>query len=318
MAITLRQFQQFIAIAEFGSYRLAAEKLFVAQPALSVSMQKLESEVGAQLLERGAKGVALTPAGHALMKDARATLFYADQACRAARLVALGEWGTLRLGFVGSATYTLLPLCVPAFRSQHPNVKVELREDSTIGLLSLVRNHEIDAAVVRGPIAQEDAIETWVIQRDDLMLAVPAGHPLAMRKKIALHECRDEGFVLHASTAAPGLHSEALLLCLKAGFKPRVSQEAIQVQTQLSLVASGMGIALVPAVTRSYSPQHVHFIELADAGARKCLSLSLIAHRDTPSLLVTRLRDKMLELVAADPATDTIQLSKKKKIILDR
>src|SRR5690606_20430974 len=113
MGITLRQFQQFIAVAEHGSYRQAAEKLFVAQPALSVSIQKLEAEVGAQLLERGSKGVTLTPAGHALIKDAKTALFYSEQACRSARLVALGEWGTLRLGFVGSATYTLLPLCVP-------------------------------------------------------------------------------------------------------------------------------------------------------------------------------------------------------------
>lgn len=297
MAITLRQFQQFITIAQFGSYRQAAEKLFVAQPALSVSIQKLESEVGARLLERGAKGVTLTPAGEALMKDAQAALFYADQACRSARLVALGEWGTLRLGFVGSATYTLLPLCVPAFRDQYPDVKVELREDSTVGLIKLVRNHEIDAAVVRGPIAETPDIDAWVIQRDDLMLAVPIGHPLAEHDKIALRTCRNEDFVLYASTLVPGLHGEALSLCHKAGFTPRISQEAIQVQTQLSLVASGMGVALVPAVTRSYSPQHVHFIELTDTGARKCLSLSLVAHRETPSILVTRLRDKMLELV---------------------
>lgn len=298
MAITLRQFQQFITIAQLGSYRQAAEQLFIAQPALSVSIQKLESEVGAQLLERGAKGVTLTPAGQALMKDAQAALFYADQACRSARLVALGEWGTLRLGFVGSATYTLLPLCVPAFRDRHPNVKVELREDSTIGLINLVRNHEIDAAVVRGPIAEDPAIEAWVLEHDDLMLAVSVGHRLADRKQIALRECCDEDFVLYASTAVPGLHREALSLCHQAGFTPRVSQEAMQVQTQLSLVASGMGIALVPAVTRSYSPQHVHFIKLTDAGARKCLSLSLVACRDTPSILVTRLRDTMLELVA--------------------
>ncbi|PLC53745.1 LysR family transcriptional regulator [Pollutimonas nitritireducens] len=296
MGITLRQFQHFIAVAEHGNYRLAAEKLFVAQPALSVSIQKLEAEVGAQLLERGSKGVTLTPAGHALIKDARAALFYSEQACRSARLVALGEWGTLRLGFVGSATYTLLPLCVPAFRADHPNVKVELREDSSIGLINLVRNHEIDAAVVRGPIAQEDMIEAWVIQLDDLILAVPVDHPLAARKKVALEECRHEGFVLYASTLVPGLHGEAVSLCRKAGFTPCVSQEAIQVQTQLSLVASGMGIALVPAVTRSYSPQHVRFIDLIDEGARRCLSLSLVAHRDTRSLLVDRLRDKMLGL----------------------
>ncbi|NYT63782.1 LysR family transcriptional regulator [Alcaligenaceae bacterium] len=298
MAITLRQFQQFITIAQVGSYRQAAERLFIAQPALSVSIQKLEGEVGAKLLERGAKGVTLTPAGLALMKDAKAALFYADQACRSARLVALGEWGELRLGFVGSATYKLLPLCIPAFRDRHPSVKVELREDSTMGLINLLRSHEIDAAVVRGPIVEDPTLEECVLEYDDLMLAVSVGHRFAERREIALHECHNEDFVLYASTAVPGLHREALSLCHQAGFMPRISQEALQVQTLLSLVASGMGVALVPAVTRSYSPQHVHFIRLTDAGARRCLSLSLVACRDTRSILVTRLRDTMRELIA--------------------
>lgn len=295
MAITLRQLQQFITIAEQGSYRQAAEKLFIAQPALSVSIQKLESEVGTQLLERGAKGVTVTAAGHALMKDARSALFYADQACRSARLVALGEWGNLRLGFVGSATYTLLPRCVPAFRKKYPDVKLELREDSTVGLINLLRNHDIDAGLVRGPIAEDTALESWIIQHDDLVLAVPVDHSLAGRKRIALHECRNEGFVLYASTVVPGLHSVALLLCEKAGFTPRINQEAIQVQTLLSLVASGMGIALVPAATKSYASVHVRFVDLIDAGARRCLSLSLVAHRDARSPLVSRLRDEMLD-----------------------
>ena len=110
MAIDLRQLRQFVIIAELGSYRRAADALHIAQPALSVSIQKLEHAVGVPLLVRGAKGVTLTPAGDALMADARRALFHTDQARQAARRVALGEWGTLRLGFVGSATYMLLSL----------------------------------------------------------------------------------------------------------------------------------------------------------------------------------------------------------------
>src|SRR5690606_1763398 len=100
-------------------YRRAADVLFIAQPALTVSMQKLEQEMGALLFVRSARGVTLTAAGAALLEDARRALFHAEQAMRSVRLVAHGEWGSLRLGFVGSATYALLPRTMPAFRQRY-------------------------------------------------------------------------------------------------------------------------------------------------------------------------------------------------------
>ncbi|NLY27460.1 MAG: LysR family transcriptional regulator [Alcaligenaceae bacterium] len=300
MAVTLRQFQQLLAIAETHSFRRAAEKLFIAQPALSVSIQKMEQEIGARLFERTVKGVTLTPAGQAMLDDARAALFYADQACRTARLVALGEWGTLRIGFVGSATYSLLPLSLQLFRERYPDVRLELREDSTIGLIRQIHGHEIDAGVVRGPIADDPGLESWIIHHDDLILAVPARHRLASRRKVALAECRSEDFVLYGSTVVPGLHSVALSLCYSAGFTPRISQEAIQVQTLVSLVASGMGVALVPGVTRAYSSAHVRFLDLSDPAAKGCLSVLLVAKKHIAQELVHRLCECMVQ--AADKA----------------
>ncbi|CUJ24302.1 LysR family transcriptional regulator [Achromobacter xylosoxidans] len=294
MAIDLRQLRQFVTIAELGSYRRAADTLHIAQPALSVSIQKLEHAVGVPLLARGARGVTLTPAGEALMADARRALFHTEQARQAARRVALGEWGTLRLGFVGSATYTLLPRCLPAFRAQYPDVQLELREDSTVGLAAMLRANDIDAGLVRGPLAEDPALESWVVERDDLILAVPAGHPLAGAAPVQLDRARGESFVMYSPAKVPGLHGVAQALCRKAGFSPRISQEAIQVQTLVSLVASGMGLALVPGVTRAYSTPLVAFVPLADADARDALSLSLVTHRDTSCASVLRLRDSML------------------------
>lgn len=305
MSLDLRQLRQFIAIAELGSFRKAADALYIAQPALSVSIQKLENAIGVQLLERGARGVTLTDAGQALIDDARRSLFHADQARQAARRVALGEWGTLRLGFVGSATYVLLPRCVPAFRRQYPDVRLELREDSTMGVVMLLRSHELDAGLVRGPLADDPNLQSWVIERDDLILAVPADHRLARRKRVRLQECRREGFVMYTPSVVPGLHSVAIGLCRSAGYTPHISQEAIQVQTVVSLVASGLGVALVPGVTRNYSNPHVRFVALADAGASGTLALSLVASRTAPAL-VLRLRDSMLQTVAGTPAPGVI------------
>lgn len=297
MAIDLRQLRQFVTIAELGSYRRAAEALHIAQPALSVSIQKLEHSVGVLLLERGAKGVSLTPAGAALMQDARRALFHADQARQSARRVALGESGRLRLGFVGSATYMLLPRCLPPFRRRYPDVELELREDSTLRLAEMLRANELDAGLVRGPLAEDATLTSWVVERDSLILALPADHPRASGP-VALQSFRGEPFVTYAPDKVPGLHGVAQALCRKAGFSPRVSQEAIQVQTLVSLVASGLGVALVPGVTRAYTTPHVAFVDLLDADARDALALSLVAPRQTSCAPALKLRDLMLECQA--------------------
>ncbi|MET0184839.1 MAG: LysR substrate-binding domain-containing protein [Achromobacter sp.] len=295
MSVDLRQLRQFVAIAELGSFRRAADVLHIAQPALSVSIQKLEHAVGVKLLDRSAKGVTVTPAGEALMQDARRSLFFADQARRSARRVALGELGDLRLGFVGSATYALLPQCLPRFRARYPQVQLALREETTVRLIEMLRANEIDAAVIRGPIADDPDLAVTQVERDDLILAVPTAHALADAKHVALHALRGQDFVLYAHDKVPGLFSVTHELCRRAGFSPRVSQEAIQVQTVVSLVASGMGVALVPAVTRAYSNPHVRFIDLIDDDARGALSLSIVINRDSASASAGRLRDAMLE-----------------------
>lgn len=310
MAIELRNLRQFVAIAEQGSYRRASEVLFIAQPALSVSIRKLEESVGTTLLKRGARGVTLTEAGVALLADARRAIFHAEQGRQAARMVALGEAGRLRLGFVGSATYTLLPRCVPAFRRKYPDVRLELSEETSIGVLEMLRNNRIDAGFIRGPMSSDPDIDMHDVEIDDLMLVVPADHELAADvpaagiaaagvpaagATVALADCRDEIFIGYSLQRVPGLHGLTLSACGQAGFTPRVDQEATQVQTVVSLVASGLGVALVPACARAFSHPGVRFIALSDAAARRALALSLVMPKTAPSAAALRLRDHLLE-----------------------
>lgn len=315
MAIELRNLRQFVAIAEQGSYRRASEVLFIAQPALSVSIRKLEESVGTTLLKRGARGVTLTEAGVALLADARRAIFHAEQGRQAARMVALGEAGRLRLGFVGSATYTLLPRCVPAFRRKYPDVRLELSEETSIGVLEMLRNNRIDAGFIRGPMSSDPDIDMHDVEIDDLMLVVPADHALAADvpaagiaaagvpaagvpaagATVALADCRDEIFIGYSLQRVPGLHGLTLSACGQAGFTPRVDQEATQVQTVVSLVASGLGVALVPACARAFSHPGVRFIALSDAAARRALALSLVMPKTAPSAAALRLRDHLLE-----------------------
>ena len=291
----LKQLRQFVTIAELGSYRRAADALFIAQPALTVSMQKLEHEMGAQLFERSARGVTLTAAGEALRADARRVLFHADQARKSVRMVVDGESGSLRLGFVGSATYALLPRTIPPFRARYPDIEVSLLEERTVVLLDMLRANVIDAALVRGPVALDQHLESWVVERDDFVLAVNHAHPLAGSKRVALSTFAADPFVMYSAADVPGLHGVVLSLCGKAGFAPVVHQEAVQVQTVVSLVASGLGVAIVPGVTRAYSNPHVRFLTLSDPDAHEAISLSLVSHKDTRCMPVVRLRESMVD-----------------------
>lgn len=293
MTLTVRQLQQFIAIAEQGSYRQAAEVLFTAQPALSVSMKRLEESVEAQLFERKARGIELTPAGFALLKHAREALYHIEQAKQSARLTARGELGRLCLGFIGSVTYKLLPQCIPVFRRLYPNVEVVLREDSTLGLVELLRAHEVDAVLIRGEWDLHDEFKAQVVQQDDFILAVPKDHPFAQYKNIDLARCADQSFLFYSSSAVPGLYALTKALCQGAGFEPIISQEAIQVQTLISLVASGMGVALVPSDASYYTTPHVSFVPLSNKQAQACLHLSLVTLRQKQLPVVDALAETL-------------------------
>ncbi|OZI20669.1 LysR family transcriptional regulator [Bordetella genomosp. 9] len=293
MHLDLRQLRQFVTIVELGGFGRAAQALHIAQPALSVSIRKLELAVGVTLLERLPRGVRPTAAGQALLVDARRSVFHADQARISARRIALGEMGTLRLGFVGSATYSVLPQRLPRFRSRYPDVRISLREETSLGLLRMLNTNELDAALVRGTLSQHPEFESNIVETDNLVLSVPASHPLSRRRRVRLIDLRDECFIMHSEEEVPGLYHLARRTCEQAGFTPRTGQQAIQVQTIISVVASGMGIALVPGAARAYPNPHVRFIDLADRHARDALHLSLVVARGFGNPTIKRLQDVM-------------------------
>src|SRR5690606_15354792 len=132
--------------------------------------------------------------GEALLADARRALFHVEQGRQAARMVALGEGGRLRVGFVGSATYALLPRCVPGFRQRYPNVHLKLCEGTSVDVMDMLRQHHVDAGFIRGPVAEDPDIDMRVVETDDLMLAVPADHPFGQRACMPLADCQAETF----------------------------------------------------------------------------------------------------------------------------
>nr|MBP8138249.1 LysR family transcriptional regulator [Alicycliphilus sp.] len=150
--MNLRQLHQFVTLAETGNFHRAAERLHMAQPPLSVSIRKLEDELGAPLFERTGTGVLLTPAGQAMLEDARRALQHAEQCRQAVQHARAGTGGRLRLGIIGSATYALLPRLIPSLRARYPQIALELTEATSSEILEGLLARRFDAGLLRYPL----------------------------------------------------------------------------------------------------------------------------------------------------------------------
>lgn len=290
----LRQLQQFIAVAETLNFRRAAERLHMAQPPLSVAIRKLEEEVGAPLFERQARGVALTPAGAAALVLAQRCINDAAALRGVAQAAAGGVRGLLRVGFVGSATYALLPRLLPAFRARYPGVELVLRESANLGLLAMVESGEIDIGLVRYPTGSASALRFEIVERDVFCAVLPVGHPLVSKKRLTLARLAQEPLVDYASTRVPGLHAMVMLAFQQAGLAPRVAQEATQVQTVISLVQSGMGVALVPSVSARLAARDVVFRPVHGLPASAAIALAMASREDAYNPAARRFRELAL------------------------
>lgn len=265
----LRRIRHFNVLAETLNFSRAAERLHIAQPALSVSIQKLEAELGTRLFERTPTGVSLTASGEAVLIEARRLLYHGEQVQRLARDAADGTVGPLRIGFVGSAIFGVLPALVPAFRAEYPDVELVLRESISSRIMESLAEEALDVGLVRTPLLKASPATLLTLQHDRFILALPRAHALCAASAPALADLAGEPFVMYSPTEASGLHGAAMSMCQFAGFVPRIAQEATQIPTVLALVESGLGVALVPAVMRGQREPGVVYRDLPalpDAG----------------------------------------------------
>lgn len=258
----LRQLRYFVTLAETRNFHRAAERLHMSQPPLSVAIRKLEQELGSPLFVRSGRGVTLSPAGRGALEIARATLAQADRFREAVRQGAAGERGRLRVGFVGSATFELLPRIIPAYRRSHAGVELVLEEATSVEIARKLETGDLDVGLVRLPLMEIAAIDTEVIDRDELQAALPAASPLAKAAPVRLDALAGEPFILQSRISV--LHSATLMACHRAGFVPVVAQEAAQLSAVLALVRSGLGVALVPSRAARAVPHGVRLVKLAE------------------------------------------------------
>jgi DNA-binding transcriptional LysR family regulator len=235
----------------------------MSQPPLSRSIQDLEERLGATLLARTRRKVELTPEGARFLEESRRLLAQLEHAVLEVGRMAVGG-GRLRLGFVSLADYGVLPNLLKTYKAARPGVALALREMLSPDQAAALAAGELDFGLLLPPVAGAD-LEHVVVQRERFLVALPSRHRLARaRGSIAIRELATEAFVMAPRDIAPGLHDVVAALARRAGFAPRVAQEAIQMQTVVSLVSSGMGVALVPASVANLGRRGVAYREIAD------------------------------------------------------
>ncbi|MDO9402573.1 MAG: LysR substrate-binding domain-containing protein [Polaromonas sp.] len=297
----LRHLRYFVSVAELGSFSRAAEKLFVAQPALSAQIRQLEEEVGASLFVRLPRGVRLTQAGESFFGDARAILARAQQASVRARERQSGLRSTLRLGLVPTATHSVLPGLLEGLRQSGLTASIEAREMITSRQLDALRNDEIDLGLARPGDGSVPA-ETVAAIDDPYCLVVPKDSPLAAGEgMLALRLAAHEHFVGFSRYREVDYFDRTAALCQEAGFMPDIRHEAGQFVNVLALVACGLGVAIVPesAATLPFGPVVFRRLEASRIKSQLVILRSQRLVDDDWSRAITQLAVTELQSLAA-------------------
>jgi DNA-binding transcriptional LysR family regulator len=282
----LRHLRYFVAVAEELHFRRAAERLGIAQPALSQQIHQLEQEIDALLLHRLTRGVELTDAGKGFLEASRAILERVEQAKGEAQRVARGDQGMIRIGFTGSASFNpIVPAIIQDYRARFPGIAVSLVEGATSQLVIGLRKGRIDVAFIRSPHTESDGLVLHPMLEEEMLIALPSGHDLAVSASLALKSLTGEPFILFPRENSPGVYDEIISACRRAGFTLNVVQHAPEVASCVNLIAAGQGVSIVPISMRQMHPQGVAYRAIQGDGPRAPLSL---AHRSNELSVAVR------------------------------
>ena len=288
----LRHLRYFVAVAEELHFGRAAERLGISQPPLSQQIQALEDELGLRLFERSNRRVVLSEAGALFLPEARAVLTRLEQARQVARRLRRGEQGELRVGLTSSAPFTAsIPRALRAFRQACPGVSLELTEFSSRGVADGVHDGSLQVGLLRPWPLPEDLVAQELFA-EPLVAVLPAGHPAALSSEpLWLRELAHEPFLFFNPGYGTGLYAQLLELTRAAGFSPRIEQEAREAMTLIGLVATGLGVSVLPSSFSRMQIEGVVWRTLADPGAHT--AVWLVHRRGETSPLVQRFIELM-------------------------
>jgi DNA-binding transcriptional LysR family regulator len=285
-SVEIRQLQYVLAVAKERNFTRAAEKLHIAQPSLSQQVAKLELAIGMPLFERGPNGAELTYAGQLFVEKAQSIVDGVEQLRVEMEDIVQLKTGRLVIGSLPMTGSHVMPVILPAFRERYPDIQVMLVEDTSAKLEKLAASGETDLALLSLPINEEE-LDFVPFFEEAIVAAVPPNHPLAVSNEIKnisqtnaqLQQLRNESFIVLKK--GQGFRQITIDLCEQAGFIPNIVFESNNIETIQSLVAAGMGVALVPQmVKRSSKGSHAPaYVELSDNNAKRTLVIGFRKNR---------------------------------------
>ncbi|TNM37504.1 LysR family transcriptional regulator [Nocardioides albidus] len=283
----LRQLNHFVTVAEERHFGRAAERLHMAQPPLSQQIRRLEAQLGVDLFVRTTRRVDLTPAGHAYLERAREILASVDGAADEARRVAAGVVGHVRIGCVGSVTYSLLPALSRRLAEELPGVDFSFRGEMLASeQVEALRAGSIDLALLRPPV-DDGTIRVTPLRRDRLAIALPADHDLAGKDRIRLRDLAGTELIVHSADRRSTMYDVVRRLFDDADLVPRIRHEVGETSTLITLVAGGLGVAVVPEPVRALALEGVVHRPLVRPVTFIDLAAAHRADRDEPHLART-------------------------------
>ena len=286
----LRHLRQFVAVAEEGHITRAAERLGMQQPPLSQRIKAIEDELNVQLFLRKPRGVALTEAGRVFLERARATLAHYDGAFEATRSAARGEQGRLCIGIQPTTLFhPFVPFVIRAFRTAYPQVTLTLDECLRTEQIERLRNQQLDIGFLRSALDGQDGLLVYPLLIEAMVAALPSDHPLARKGRraasLSLKDLADEQFIIYARQQGPAFYEATMAACLRAGFTPRLGQEAPRITSALSLVAVGLGVSLVPACMQNMTMNGVVYRGLKGAVQPKAVLMLGLRRGDSSPIV---------------------------------
>lgn len=286
----LRHLRYFAEVADTRHFGRAAERLHIAQPALSQAIRQLETELGTPLFTRTTRQVRLTPAGEFLQGEALRILSAVEDSVRGVRRIAEGRQGLVRIAFTGSAAHTQLPRMAGVVKKQLPGLALEIHADLlTPTQIDGLVDGSLDLAVLRPPHGGAEGISMRTIESEPLVLAMASDHPLTAADEVRTADLRDEPFIIFSNPIS-AVNEEVVRTCHAAGFSPRSEHQASGVSVQLPLVAAGLGVALVPSSVQAAPLAGVVFRDVIDAGA---VDLALAWRADETNAAVLSVLDAL-------------------------
>ncbi|QBD75550.1 LysR family transcriptional regulator [Ktedonosporobacter rubrisoli] len=259
----LRNLRHFMVVAEEMNFTRAAERLQIAQPALTRSIHNLEEELQVLLFDRSKRQIALTPAGQGFLKQAYLIFADVEAAIQIARQFDQGKLGYLAIGFTGAAIYSVLPQIVHTYQERFPEVEVVLHELSMREQVTALSEHRLDIGFAVAPSLVENLAYERLLECS-MVVVLPETHPLASRARVALAELAKEPWIWFPRKLNPHYHDQNTRLCQQAGFEPRIVQETAHPHIMASLVAAGLGVAMMSAWTQSLKREGIVFKPLLE------------------------------------------------------